>query len=47
MRDIRPHFFLLPLLFPLMHLAYGFGTIVGIIQIPFWKHKLKKEKEKG
>ncbi len=45
MRDIRPHFFLLPLLFPLMHLAYGFGTIVGILQIPFWKRKLKKEAE--
>ena len=46
MRDIKPHFFLLPLLFPLMHLAYGFGTIVGILQIPFWKRKLKKQKEK-
>ena len=45
MRDIRPHFFLLPLLFPLMHLAYGVGTIVGIMQIPFWKRKLKKQKE--
>ena len=45
MRDIHPHYFLLPLLFPLMHLAYGFGTVVGLLEIPFWKHKLKKEKE--
>lgn len=43
MRDIKPHFFLLPLLFPMIHLVYGFGTIVGILQIPFWKKKLKKE----
>ncbi len=45
MRDIMPQFFLLPLLFPLMHLAYGFGTVVGIFEIPFWKKKIKKEKE--
>ena len=43
MRDIKPHFFLLPLLFPIMHLAYGFGTVVGVFQIPFWKRKLKKK----
>lgn len=45
MRDIHPQFFLLPILFPLMHIAYGVGTCVGIITIPFWKRKLKKEKE--
>ncbi len=45
MRDIQPQFFLLPLLFPMMHIAYGIGTIVGILDIPFWKRKLKKEKE--
>lgn len=45
MRDIHPQFFLLPVLFPLMHIAYGVGTIVGIFEIPFWKKKLKKEKE--
>ncbi len=46
MRDIRPQFFLLPLLFPLMHIAYGIGTIVGLVQIPFFKRRLKK-KHKG
>jgi hypothetical protein len=45
MRDIQPQFFLLPLLFPLMHISYGLGTIVSILDIPFWKHKLKKQKE--
>ncbi len=43
MRDIHFHYFLLPFLFPLMHIAYGVGTLVGIFQIPFWKKKLKKE----
>jgi glycosyltransferase involved in cell wall biosynthesis len=45
MREIQPQFFLLPFLFPLLHLAYGFGTIVGILQIPFWKKELKKGKQ--
>lgn len=44
MRDIQPQFFLLPVLFPLMHIAYGIGTVVGILEIPFWKRKLKQEK---
>lgn len=45
MREIRPQFFLLPFLFPLTHIAYGIGTLVGICQIPFWKKKIKEEKE--
>lgn len=44
MRDIQVQFFLLPFLFPTLHLAYGIGTVIGILQIPFWKRKLKKEK---
>ncbi len=43
MRDIRPHFFLLPFLFPLIHIAYGFGTLVGLLQIPFWKKSIKNK----
>ncbi len=43
MREIHFHYFLLPFLFPIMHIAYGVGTLVGILQIPFWKKKLKKE----
>jgi hypothetical protein len=45
MRETRIQFFLLPFLFPLMHFAYGIGTIVGIVNIPFWKKKLKKQNQ--
>lgn len=45
MRETRIQFFLLPFLFPLMHFAYGIGTIVGIASIPFWKKSIKKQKE--
>lgn len=44
MREIKPQFFLLPFLFPLMHFAYGIGTIVGIVHTPFWKKKIKASK---
>ncbi len=33
---------LLPAVFFLLHCAYGIGTIAGLIQIPVWKHKIKK-----
>lgn len=32
-------FLLLPFIFLSLHLAYGIGTIIGIINMPFWKHK--------
>lgn len=35
-------YFLLPAVFFLLHFCYGTGTLVGLVQIPFWKHKLKK-----
>ena len=31
---------LLPLIFPLLHIFYGFGTVVGMIELPFWKSSL-------
>lgn len=34
---------LLPVIFFLLHSAYGLGTMVGLVQIPFWKHGLKKK----
>ena len=38
----------LPAVFFLLHCAYGIGTMVGLVQIPFWKHSLKKKaKETG
>ena len=34
---------LLPFLFLLFHLVYGVGTLIGIIELPFWLRKIKKE----
>lgn len=41
-KKIKPQFLLLPVLFPILHIAYGVGTFVGLIKMPFWKHKLGK-----
>lgn len=46
MKNIHPQFFLLPFIFPLLHISYGIGTLVGLIQIPFWQHKIKNSKAK-
>ena len=32
-------FVLLPFLFFMLHISYGAGTLVGIIQMPFWRRK--------
>ena len=34
---------LLPILFFLLHVSYGVGTLMGLIEMPFWVRKLKKE----
>ncbi|MBQ3331492.1 MAG: glycosyltransferase family 2 protein [Ruminococcus sp.] len=39
-KSINPLFLLLPLLFPVLHISYGIGTLVGLIKLPFWKHSL-------
>ena len=31
---------LLPAVFFLLHISYGWGTIVGLVKLPFWKAKL-------
>lgn len=41
LKNIQPQFILLPLIFPLLHVAYGIGTVVGLVQIPFWKKKIR------
>ena len=41
LKNIQPQFILLPLIFPLLHIAYGIGTVVGLAEIPFWKKKIK------
>ena len=33
---------LLPLIFLTLHIAYGVGTLLGLIVMPFWLHKVKK-----
>ena len=35
------YYLLLPLIFLSLHVAYGVGTLVGIIKLPFWKRKIK------
>jgi cellulose synthase/poly-beta-1,6-N-acetylglucosamine synthase-like glycosyltransferase len=35
---------LLPVLFFLLHVSYGAGTLVGLIEMPFWVRKIRKKK---
>lgn len=35
-----PLFLILPFIFPILHIAYGIGTLVGLIKLPFWKKSL-------
>lgn len=37
---------LLIFIFPMLHIVYGIGTIVGIIKLPFWKRNLDGSAEK-
>ena len=46
MKNVQPQFFLLPFIFPLLHVAYGVGTLVGLIQIPFWKRRIRNSPAK-
>ena len=34
---------LLPTLFLLLHVSYGVGTLVGLIELPFWLRRLKRQ----
>ncbi len=42
-RKVKLQFLLLPVLFPVLHIAYGLGTLCGLIKMPFWRKKLKSE----
>lgn len=46
MKNLQPQFIFLPFIFPILHVSYGVGTIVGLIQIPFWQKKIKNSKAK-
>ena len=45
-KSINPLFLLLPFLFPILHLSYGFGTLVGLIKLPSWKKSLDGSAQK-
>ena len=45
-RKFYPQFILLPLIFPLLHITYGIGTVVGLIKLPFWKKSLNDSSKK-
>lgn len=46
MKNLQPQFALLPIIFPILHVSYGVGTIIGLIQIPFWQKKIKNSHAK-
>lgn len=46
MKNIQPQFLALPFIFPLLHISYGIGTVVGLLDIPFWKRKIKNSDAK-
>ncbi len=37
---------LLPVIFPMLHIVYGIGTLTGFIMLPFWKSSLDGSAEK-
>lgn len=39
-------FLTLPFIFPVLHISYGVGTLVGLIKMPFWKKELDDTAEK-
>ena len=41
LKNVQPQFVMLPLIFPLLHVAYGVGTMIGLLQIPFWRHRIE------
>lgn len=38
---------LLPVIFLLMHVCYGVGTTVGLIEMPFWLRKIRTKENEG
>lgn len=37
------YYFLLPIIFLSLHIAYGIGTLFGIIEMPLWLKKIKRK----
>ncbi|MCQ4023185.1 MULTISPECIES: glycosyltransferase family 2 protein [unclassified Ruminococcus] len=42
-----PHFLLLPLIFPILHLSYGVGSVLGLLKMPFWRYDAKRKSKRG
>lgn len=40
-----PTHLLLPFVFLMLHIGYGLGTLVGLIELPFWLKKIKNEEK--
>ncbi|MGF7012192.1 glycosyltransferase involved in cell wall biosynthesis [Lachnospiraceae bacterium PF1-22] len=34
-------YLLLPIIFPLLHVSYGLGTLIGVVRMPFWKKRIE------
>lgn len=41
-KDNNPYIILMPILFLILHIAYGIGTLIGVFQMPFRKKKLQE-----
>jgi hypothetical protein len=41
-KEFSPIYLVLPLVFLALHISYGIGTLVGLIEMPFWVKSLKK-----
>lgn len=39
----NPTYFLLPILFFLLHISYGWGSFIGFLQLPFWLKIYQKQ----
>lgn len=46
-KPFNPANLLLPVMFLLLHVSYGVGTLIGLIEMPFWVKKVKKSQEKS
>lgn len=42
-----PQFLLLPFIFPLLHFAYGIGSILGLLKMPFWYKSARRKSKRG
>ena len=43
-KELSMYKLLLPVLFLLLHVSYGIGTVIGLVEMPFWVKKVKGKK---